>query len=216
MLCTYLFAKGVSWYWMHITCGAKHILAINCSFFLILIWMNLIEQEIGWPTPNGITLEQATEYCQNFVIQSTSGSLCKNVNNVQLDTSLENCVEDIQVRASRWCQVLSSNIHGNMYKSGIFAVSWHCLTLLDDFFSADWWERLGNWDATEREPAVSDWDCLQHHHLGDHRGRAGPPRGPVWSYLSSWLQWKREMQWWLTFWSIVVTHLNFLFIFPWT
>lgn len=59
------------------------------------------EQEIGWPTPNGITLEQATEYCRNFVIQSTSGSLCKNVNNVQLDTSLENCVEDIQVRASR-------------------------------------------------------------------------------------------------------------------
>lgn len=78
--------------------------------------MNLIEQEIGWPTPNGITLEQATEYCRNFVIQSTSGSLCKNVNNVQLDTSLENCVEDIQVRApgdARCCLVIYMGICTN-------------------------------------------------------------------------------------------------------
>ena len=82
----------------------------DCSFFfsrfiaatndLINFYYGMFfidEQEVGWPTPNGITLEQATEYCRNYVLQSASGSLCKGVNNVQLDTSLENCVEDIQV-----------------------------------------------------------------------------------------------------------------------
>lgn len=88
----------------------NHYRNILCSFFfsrfiaatndLINFYYRMFfidEQEVGWPTPNGITLEQATEYCRNYVLQSASGSLCKGVNNVQLDTSLENCVEDIQV-----------------------------------------------------------------------------------------------------------------------
>ena len=58
----------------------------------------MLSQVYTWPTKAGWTLENATEYCRNYMLLSASGAACVDqVADVNLEATLNGCVDDIQV-----------------------------------------------------------------------------------------------------------------------
>ncbi|GAB1607640.1 hypothetical protein Ahia01_001047900 [Argonauta hians] len=56
-----------------------------------------------WPTPSGMTEDAAEKYCRKRIQQSVSGKMCSKVKNVDFDTVIESCVQDIKLTDDkRW------------------------------------------------------------------------------------------------------------------
>lgn len=64
-------------------------MCFNNMFFLI--------QGATFPTPTGITQEMARNNCTNFISLSTAGNACKAIAEVDVQGTLESCMDDIMV-----------------------------------------------------------------------------------------------------------------------
>ena len=51
-----------------------------------------------WPTATGKTLETVKQYCENAVMNSEPGKVCKVIPDFDFDIYVAQCVEDIKVR----------------------------------------------------------------------------------------------------------------------
>ena len=56
-------------------------------------------QDYSWPTPSGWVKNNATGYCINYIIGTTIGAQCRNLLELQFQSAVAFCVEDIQVIA---------------------------------------------------------------------------------------------------------------------
>lgn len=71
--------------------GFTVLMNVKCVCVLYL-------QVYTWPTPSGWTLVNATEFCRTYLLASGSGAACFNqVAELNIDATLQGCVEDIQV-----------------------------------------------------------------------------------------------------------------------
>ncbi|XP_070570349.1 von Willebrand factor D and EGF domain-containing protein-like [Ptychodera flava] len=57
----------------------------------------LLPATLTWPTPSGITEQQARQMCESAVLNSTAAEACTDVPGVDLFVGVEGCVEDIGV-----------------------------------------------------------------------------------------------------------------------
>jgi hypothetical protein len=55
-------------------------------------------QEYTWPTPSGITEQQARDNCSNYLLAKVSSRGClDNIANLNIEDIVQGCVEDFQV-----------------------------------------------------------------------------------------------------------------------
>ena len=54
-----------------------------------------------WPTPSGWVESNATDYCISYIITTTIGAQCRDLLQLQFDSVVAFCVEDIQVIAEK-------------------------------------------------------------------------------------------------------------------
>ena len=59
-----------------------------------------ISISLTWPTPNGLTKAEVTQYCENKLRYSKAGKACSTVKGVDIDGLVKSCIYDIQVYSS--------------------------------------------------------------------------------------------------------------------
>ena len=50
-----------------------------------------------WPTKNGLTKDNVTNYCNQKLRFSQAGIICGNITGVDIDNLVQQCISDIQV-----------------------------------------------------------------------------------------------------------------------
>ena len=60
--------------------------------------MRFVVQTYSWPTPSGWVEQTATEYCTNYILNTTIGAHCQSLLQIQFESVITSCVEDIQVK----------------------------------------------------------------------------------------------------------------------
>ena len=53
---------------------------------------------LTWPTASGITKENVTQFCENKLRYSKAGAACGQLNGVDVDGLVQQCITDIQVQ----------------------------------------------------------------------------------------------------------------------
>jgi hypothetical protein len=74
----------------------------------------LHNETLSWPTPGGITENEATDACKNPIMQSPVYSQCINFTKSTLDSLVKSCVEDVQVNNGLDCRHLQVYIRNKI------------------------------------------------------------------------------------------------------
>ncbi|CAI9738780.1 Willebrand factor D and EGF domain-containing [Octopus vulgaris] len=58
---------------------------------------NYTTPDVSWPTPLNKTKTEVEEFCKKKILLSAAGSKCKEFENVNVETTVEGCIEDVQL-----------------------------------------------------------------------------------------------------------------------